>query len=70
MSTAQIIYEQYKVLPKRVRLDLKVLIVSEDEPVSLLNELEIGLRQVKEMQTGKRPKRTFADLQQEMGDDQ
>ena len=31
MSTAQIIYEQYRVLPMRVRQELKSLIVTEEE---------------------------------------
>lgn len=35
MSTAQIIYEQYKVLPKRVQKELKALIISDNEKVSL-----------------------------------
>ena len=30
MSTAQIIYEQYKVLPKRIQKELKALIIKED----------------------------------------
>lgn len=65
MTTAQIIYEQYKVLPKRVRNELKKLIVSEKEeekPLSLMDELEESLKQVKEMRDGKRPKKTLNDL--------
>lgn len=31
MNTAKIIYEQYKVLPKKVRKELKNLILNEDE---------------------------------------
>jgi 5'-deoxynucleotidase YfbR-like HD superfamily hydrolase len=65
MTTAQIIYEQYKVLPKRVRNELKQLIVSEKEeekPLSLMDELEESLKQVKEMRDGKRSKKTLNDL--------
>ncbi|QMW00432.1 hypothetical protein [Spirosoma foliorum] len=71
MSTAQIIYEQYKVLPKRVRQELKKLIISEDEeekPLSLMEEIEESLKQVKLIRDGKLPRRTFADLKQEMKD--
>lgn len=69
MSTAQIIYEQYKVLPKRVRQELKSLIVSEEKvekPLSLMEEIEESMKQVKLMQEGKMPRRTFADLKKEM----
>ena len=70
MSTAQIIYEQYKVLPKRVRQELKSLIVSEEEGESqpLLAQIEQGLKEVKLIREGKLPERTFADLKREMRD--
>lgn len=71
MNTAQIIYEQYKVLPKRVRQELKQLIISEDEEeksLSLMEEIEESLKQVKLIRDGKLPRRTFADLKQEMKD--
>lgn len=69
MSTAQIIYEQYKVLPKRVREELKALIVNEDnqeQPLTLMQEIEEGLKEVKLMKEGKIPTRTFADLKKEI----
>ncbi len=65
MSTAQIIYEQYKVLPKRVREELKALIISEDnqeQPLTLMQEIEESLKQVKLIM----PKRTWADLKKEI----
>jgi hypothetical protein len=65
MSTAQIIYEQYKVLPKRVRQELKALIISEAEaekPISLMNEIEESLKQVKLIRDGKMPKRNMRDV--------
>ena len=71
MSTAQIIYEQYKVLPKRVRQELKKLIISEEEnenPLSLMEEIELSLKQAKLIQEGKLPRRTFEDLKREMHD--
>lgn len=73
MTTAQIIYEQYKVLPKRVRQELRSLIVSEEEAersFSLMEDIEQGLKEVKLIQEGKLPRRTFADLKREMGDGQ
>lgn len=33
MSTAQILYEQHKVLPKKVKAELKALMNKEDEDV-------------------------------------
>jgi hypothetical protein len=69
MSTAKIIYEQYKVLPKRVREELKALIVNEDNqepPLTLMQEIEESLKQVKLMKEGKIPKRTWADLKKEI----
>ncbi len=68
MTTAQIIYEQYKVLPKRIRQELKALINSEDEAettFSLLEDIEQGLSEVTLIRQGKLPRRTFADLKQE-----
>ncbi len=73
MTTAQIIYEQYKVLPKRVRQELKSLIISEDEnekPFSLMEDIEEGLKEVKMIREGKLPRRTFADLKREINDAQ
>ena len=69
MSTAQIIYEQYKVLPKRVREELKSLIIEEEESAQpLLAHIEQGLKEVRLIQEGKLPARTFADLKRDMKD--
>ena len=65
MSTAQIIYEQYKVLPKRVRQELKSLIIAEEEtekPLSLMEEIEESMKQVKLIREGKLPKKNMRDL--------
>jgi len=70
MSTAQIIYEQYKVLPKKVREELKSLILKEDQPSALMQEIEAGLKEVKLMQEGKLPSRTLDDLKKELKDAQ
>lgn len=51
MSTARILYEQYKVLPKKVRQELKALLMSEDEPKAT-NSLMMPLSKVwKELRT-------------------
>jgi uncharacterized membrane protein len=62
MSTAQIIYEQYKVLPKRVRKELKELINKEEGEMTLMEELEQSLKEVKLMREGKKPKRDIRDI--------
>lgn len=62
MSTAQIIYEQYRVLPKRIRKELKELIIKEEEEMTLMEGLEQSLKEVKLMREGKMPVRTFDDL--------
>jgi len=69
MTTAQITCEQYKVLPKPIRQELKSLITSEEETettFSLLADIEQGLAEVKLIQAGKLPRRTFADLKLDM----
>ena len=64
MSTAQIIYEQYKVLPKRVQKELKALIVNENEEENqpLMAQIEQGLKEVKLIREGKLPKKNMRDL--------
>lgn len=66
MSTAQIIYEQYRVLPKRVRKELKELILKEEEEMTLMESLEQSLTEVKLMREGKLPSRTFDDLKRDL----
>ena len=69
MSTAQIIYEQYKVLPKKVQNELKSLINSEndEENVRLIEQVTQGLREVKLIREGKLPRKTFQELKREIG---
>ena len=64
MSTAQIIYEQYKVLPKKVQKELKSLIISEieEEKVPLIEQIAQGLREVKLIREGKLKALTLADV--------
>jgi peptide subunit release factor 1 (eRF1) len=67
MSTAQIIYEQYKVLPKKLQNELKSLINSEndEENVRLIEQITKGLREVKLIREGKLPRKTFQELKHE-----
>jgi hypothetical protein len=71
MSTAQIIYEQYKVLPKKVQNELKSLINSEnkEETVPLIEQVAQGLREVKLIREGKLPRKTFQDLKHELANE-
>ncbi|MPR34598.1 hypothetical protein [Salmonirosea aquatica] len=69
MDTARILYEQYKVLPKKIRKELKALIISEDEPEStntLMAEIEQGLEEVLAMKEGRIPVRTFEEIKRDM----
>jgi hypothetical protein len=63
MSTAQIIYEQYKVLPKKVRNELIELIIGEEEEKEpLIEQIAQGLREVKLIREGKLKALTLADV--------
>ncbi len=69
MNTARILYEQYKVLPKKVQKELKSLIVSEGKPEvanSLMAEIGESLEEIKAMKDGKIPSRTYAEFRKEM----
>jgi hypothetical protein len=54
MSTAQILYEQYKILPKKVKIELKTLINKEnDESLDIsLPALQSGLKELKSVLNG------------------
>lgn len=65
MSTAQSLYEVYKALPKKVQREVKKLIENEnEEKLPLLVQIEEGLKDVKEMQAGKKPKKERPGLNQ------
>lgn len=67
MSTAQGFYEVYKALPKKVQQEVRRLIETENEDkVPLLTQVEEGLKDVKLMQEGKKPKRSVRDLIREL----
>jgi hypothetical protein len=68
MSTAEILYEQYKVLPKKVQNELKALINTDDEEmVSVsLKGLKRGLKEVKQIREGKIKARPVSELFKEL----
>lgn len=73
MSTAQILYEQYKVLPKKVKAELKALINKEDEDVLTdisLPAIQRGLDSIKKLKGGKvkttNARQFLAELKEEL----
>ncbi|MEI7581652.1 hypothetical protein [Runella sp.] len=73
MSTAQILYEQYKVLPKKVKAELKALINKEDEDVLTdisLPAIQRGLDSIKKLKEGKvkttNARQFLAELKEEL----
>ncbi|MFN3488618.1 MAG: hypothetical protein ACK4YV_05770, partial [Emticicia sp.] len=71
MSTAQIIYEQYKVLPKKVQNELIALINKDnDEYVQVyLPSLIAGLNEMKLIREGKLEATSFEDFMKELKDE-
>ena len=73
MSTAQILYEQYNVLPKKVKAELKALINKEDEDVLTdisLPPIQRGLDSIKKLKEGKvkttNARQFLAELKEEL----
>ena len=62
MSTAQIIYEQYKVLPKKVQKELKQLIDEDVNRTPLLAQIEKGLQEVRLIRNSKAKALTLNDV--------
>lgn len=73
MSTAQILYDQYKVLPKKLRKELKQLINNGDEDEVFddisMNAIKGALEDVKLLRVGKLKTRPIADLLKELADE-
>ncbi|MBO0930002.1 hypothetical protein [Fibrella aquatilis] len=75
MSTAQILFEQYKVRPPRIRRELKTLIDQEaaDEKVPLREQIRQGMREVRLVKEGKLKAQSLgeflADLSKEIADE-
>lgn len=69
MITAQIIYEQYKVLPKKARNELIELINKDNDEYVQVNlpSLIEGLKELKLVHSGKLKARPVSDLLKELG---
>ena len=68
MNTAQILYEQFKVLPRRVKNELKTLIENEgDEYVDIsLPALKEGLKDLKSVLNGRSKATPLKDFLKEL----
>ncbi len=55
MRTAQILFEQYKVLPPRIRRELKALIDEDEreEKVPLIEQIREGMQEIRLIKQGK-----------------
>ena len=63
MNTAKDLYQQYKALPQGIQREFKALINEEEiEKLSLLEQIERGLQDVKLIREGKKKALTFADV--------
>jgi len=75
MSTVQILFEQYKVLPLRLQRQLKTLINQEadEEKVPLIEQIREGLTEVRLVKEGKLQAQSadefLAELRKEMADE-
>jgi hypothetical protein len=75
MSTAQILFEQYKVLPPRIRRELKELIDEEevDKKTPLLEQIREGMQEIRLIRQGKvkpKPAREFlAEFRQDVANE-
>ncbi len=65
MNTATALFEIYKTLPKRQKQEFKSLFEREKE-LTLMQEIEQSLKEVKQMKEGKISTRTYAELKKEM----
>ena len=71
MSTAQILFEQYKVLPPRIKRELKTLInqEAEEEKVPLREQIRQGMKEIRLVKEGKLQAQTLSELLKEMQDE-
>jgi hypothetical protein len=70
MSTAQVLFEQYKVLPPRIRHELKELInEDEEEKVPLREQIRQGMKEIRLIKEGKLKAKTLGELLQEIKDE-
>lgn len=68
MSTAQILFEQYKVLPKKIQKELKELIIKdEDEMIEVsLPAFKEGLKELKKVLNGESKTTPIEDFLKEL----
>ncbi|MEI7583059.1 hypothetical protein [Runella sp.] len=69
MSQAHALYELYKHLPEKAKKQFKQLVEKNELVEVPIEALEKGLQEVKLIQQGKLPRRTFADLKREMANE-
>ncbi|HEY0110830.1 MAG TPA: hypothetical protein VGB67_14420 [Fibrella sp.] len=71
MSTAQILFEQYKVLPPHIKRELKTLInqEAEEEKVPLREQIRHGMKEIRLVKEGKLQAQTLSELLKEMQDE-
>lgn len=71
MTTAQVLFEQYKVLPPRIRHELKELINDDDddEKVPLREQIRQGMKEIRLIKDGKLKAKTLGELLQEINDE-
>ena len=65
MNTAIALFEVYKTLPKNIKKQFKKLVIHEDE-LSLMDEIEGSLNEVKLMKEGKIKTQTYAELKKSL----
>lgn len=68
MTTAQILFEQYKVLPSRVKRELKEMIIQEEaeDVVPLKDQIKEGLKEIKLIKQGKLKAKTLDQVLTEL----
>lgn len=81
MTTAQVLFEQYKVLPKRIQRELKEMIIQEEKPTLAeeddddengdtirisIKALKDSIREVKKLKAGKQKGRPIEELLAEL----
>lgn len=71
MTTAQILFEQYKVLPSRVKRELKEMIIQEEaeDVVPLKDQIKEGLKEIKLIKQGKLKAKTLDQVLTELEDE-
>lgn len=67
MSTAQILFEQYKVLPPKIQAELKSLILEEEETIEIsVKHLKEAVKEINLLKQGKAKTRPIEDLLSEL----